>query len=73
MCPRVFAADTENTLYFRFDAPVDPEKLQIKVIPMEIHTVPHTDYHINEGYRYPWAELKNEGDNVFSFRYFFKG
>ena len=73
MYPQVFAADTENTLYFRFDAAIDPAKLEIKVIPMEIHTVPHTDFHINEGYRYPWSEIKSEGDNVFSLRYFCKG
>ena len=71
--PRVFAADTENTLYFRFDERIDPEKLQVKIIPMEIHTVQHTDFHINEGYRYPWADVKAESNSVFTTRYFFKG
>ena len=60
--PHVFRADTVTTLRFTLSAPVDPALLKVKIIPMEQYDIPHTDYHINEIYRYPWLPVCEEAD-----------
>lgn len=72
--PRVFLADKTQKLYAKIDGVCAKDKVMIKVQPMEIYAVKHTEiYRIDEEERYNYCEMKAEGDGVYSCEYPFFG
>ena len=71
--PQVFRADETAKLYFALSEKADLSLLKVKIVPMEQYAVPHKDYHINELYRYPFEEVCDEGDGLFSVTHTFGG
>ena len=74
MYPRVFRDGEPQTVYFdTSEKEIDASLLQVRIIPMEQYDIPHTDYHINEIYRYPLKNVHKESDTVFSVTHTFNG
>lgn len=71
--PLVFRADETAKIYFTLSEKVDPSLLTAKIVPMEQYAIQHKDYHINELYRYPFEEVCDEGDGLFSVTHTFGG
>ena len=72
--PQVFRANQTQTLHFELsDSNIDTSLLKIKIVPMEQYDIQHTDYHINELYRYPFKEITCEGNGSFSVNHTFNG
>lgn len=74
MYPKVVRAGATQTVFFEIaDRTIDPSLLQIKIVPMEQYDIQHTDYHINELYRYPYEEVRDEGNGIYSVTHTFNG
>ena len=72
--PRVFLADQTQKVYVKLDGVCTSDRVIIKIQPMEIYAVKHTDiYRVDEEERYSYCEMKAEGNGVYSYEYpFFK-
>ena len=72
--PQVFLAGQRQKLNFEIScADIDPDLLAVRIVPMEQETIPHTDFHIHEVYRYPMVKLENQGNGLFTTDYDFTG
>lgn len=72
--PRVFLADKTQKIYAKLNGVGSDDKVMIKVQPMEIYAVKHTEtYRIDEEERYPYYEMKAEKDGAYSYEYPFFG
>ena len=70
--PKVFLADKTQTIYAKLDGVTANDKVMIKVQPKEIYAIKHTKvYRVDEEERYPYFEMKAEGDGVYSYEYAF--
>ncbi len=72
--PKVFLANKTQKLYAKLDGVCEKDKVMIKVQPMEIYAVKHTElYRVDEEERYSYCEMTAEGDGVYSYEYPFFG
>ena len=69
--PRVVAADSRRTIYFRIEGVDAP---QVRLTPMETYAVSHyPDYWSHHGDRYPWVALTPCGDQLWCADFDFVG
>lgn len=70
--PKVFLAGKTQKIYVRTEGISANEKVRIKVQPMEIYAVNHTErYRLDEETRYADVVMTAEGDGVYSCKYDF--
>lgn len=71
--PKVFIANKRQTLYVQItEGELAQAAPTIKIQPMERYAIGHTPlYRIDEEERYPFLEMKKEGDGLYSIAYDF--
>ena len=74
MYPQVVRANQTTTLHLELsELNLDVSLLKIKIVPMEQCDIQHTDFHINELYRYPFEEFRVEGEGKIAIDHTFNG
>ncbi|MBO5745518.1 MAG: PHP domain-containing protein [Clostridia bacterium] len=71
--PKVFQSFTKAKVYFELSGDgVDESLLSVRIMPMEIYSVPHTEnYVFAEEYRYPCQAVVSEGNGRYFVEYDF--
>ena len=69
--PKVFCEGKTQKIYFQYNIETAKE-LYIKIQPMEVYRVPHTQkYRIDEEERYAYEKMQAVGDGLYVFKYTF--
>ena len=70
--PKVVKCRKSEKIYVKLGSGDSCAEVKIKIQPMEQYSIPHTEkFRIDEEDRYPYAEMKAEGEGFFSVEYTF--